>query len=61
MNRKELYFLALITFLTVVAWIVFGLVHAQNTSTVNDEDLRNIVPLTPYFDNDIINQLNNRK
>jgi len=61
MNRKEAYILAIITFLTVFAWIVFGIFHAKNTSVVKSEDIKKITPLTPKFDNDIINQLNSRR
>lgn len=60
MNRKELYIMAIITFFTVIAWIIFGLFHARNTSNVKDLDLGTITPLTATFDSDIINQLNNR-
>ena len=61
MNRKEFYILAIITFMTVVAWIIFGVVHARNTSTVEVINTAEIVPLTPAFDSDIINQINNRE
>ena len=60
MNRKELYILAIITFLTVCAWITFGFLHAKKTSTIDDKTLINIVPLTPTFDNEIIKQLEQR-
>ena len=60
MNRKELYILALITFLTVCAWIIFGFFHAGKTSTIDDKSLIKIVPLTPTFDNETIRQLNSR-
>lgn len=60
MNRKELYIMAIITFLTVLAWIIFGFNNANNTSTIDDTAIKNIVPLTPTFDSDIIKQLNER-
>ena len=61
MNRKEVYILAIITFLTVFAWIVFGIIYAKNTSSVGASDIKKITPLTPNFDSDIINQLNQRR
>ena len=61
MNRKELYILALITFMTVVVWIIFGISCARKISKVEDQTLKTIVPLTPTFDSDIINQLNRRE
>ncbi|OGF98835.1 hypothetical protein A3D78_06035 [Candidatus Gottesmanbacteria bacterium RIFCSPHIGHO2_02_FULL_39_14] len=61
MNRKEVYILAIITFLTVFAWVVFGIIHAKNTSAINASEIKKLAPLTPYFDSDIINQLNTRR
>ena len=52
--------MAIITFLTVLAWIIFGFNNANNTSTIDDTAIKNIVPLTPTFDSDIIKQLNER-
>lgn len=61
MNRKDIAILAIIVFFTVVAWIVFGIYHAKNTSTVSQKELRQVVPLTPTFDNDIIKKLRSRE
>lgn len=61
MNRKEFAILAIIIFLSVTAWIIFGVNSAKNTTTVTQNDLRQVVPLTPNFDNDIINRLKSRE
>lgn len=61
MNRKEVYILAIITFMTVFSWVVFGVIHAKNTTKVEDAAIRKVVPLTPAFDKDIINQLKSRQ
>lgn len=61
MNRKEVTILALITFLTVIAWIAFGIYHARKTSTVSPVQLKEIEPLTPTFNNGIIEGLKNRE
>ncbi len=61
MNRKEFFVLTLITFFTVIAWIIFDLYHAKLTSTISVNQKRQIVPLTPTFDNDIIKKLKNRE
>lgn len=61
MNRKELAIIAIAIFLTVTAWIVFGVYHARNTNTVSQKELRQVIPLTPNFDNDIINRLKSRE
>lgn len=51
----------LILFATVSAWIVFSIYHARNMTSVTPEETQEIVPLTPTFDNDIINSLSNRE
>lgn len=61
MNRKEFTILAIIVFATVFAWIIFGVYHAKTTSSVSQENLRQVVPLTPAFDNDIIRKLRSRE
>ncbi|MCL4339070.1 hypothetical protein M1271_05265 [Patescibacteria group bacterium] len=61
MNRKEIMIMALIILLTVAAWIVFGVYHAKTESSISQQDLRQVVPLTPTFDNDIIKKLRSRE
>lgn len=51
----------LIVFATVIAWIVFGIYHARNKTIITTEEAKEIVPLTPTFDNDIINSLSTRE
>ncbi|OGG26257.1 hypothetical protein A2960_04745 [Candidatus Gottesmanbacteria bacterium RIFCSPLOWO2_01_FULL_39_12b] len=61
MNRKEITILSIITFLTVIAWMAFGIYHARTTSTVTEIQKKQIVPLTPTFDTEIIRQLSKRE
>jgi len=61
MNPKELSILSIITFLTVIAWIIFGIYHARTTSTVTNIQLKEIAPLTPTFDSDLIEKLTTRE
>lgn len=61
MNRKEIVILSIAIFLTVIAWIIFGVYHTKTTSTVTQKELRQVVPLTPNFDNDIIKKLKSRE
>lgn len=61
MNRKELAIITLIILLSVVAWIVFGVFGAHNRSSISQAELRQVVPLTPNFDNEIIKRLSNRE
>lgn len=61
MNRKEYAIIAIITFITVIVWILAGIYFAKTKTTVTDTQLQQIVPLTPTFDNDIIRQLSKRE
>lgn len=61
MNRKELVILAIIVFLSVIAWMIFGVIHAKNSTSITQKELKQVIPLTPTFDNDIIKGLHNRE
>lgn len=61
MNRKEVAIIGVITFATVLVWIMFGVSHAQQTTIISSEQQAEIVPLTPTFDNDIIKTLSLRE
>ena len=61
MNRKELAILAIIIFLSVIAWIIFGIFAAKNNSAITQKELKQVIPLTPTFDNDIIKGLKGRE
>lgn len=61
MNRKEFAIIAIVIFLSVLAWLIFGVYHANTTSTITQKELKQVVPLTPTFDNDIIKKLKSRE
>lgn len=61
MNSKETAVIALIIFLTVVAWIAFGLYHAAKTSSITSLQQEQIKPLTPNFDGAIIEKIKSRE
>ena len=61
MNRKEFLIIAVIIFLSVFAWITLDIVSARNKSAITQKELRQVVPLTPAFDNDIIMKLKSRE
>ncbi len=61
MNRKEFAILASIILLTVVAWIVFSVYHTNTTPTVSQKELRQVAPLNPKIDTDLIRKLRNRE
>lgn len=57
MRNKDIFFLSLLTFLTVVAWIGFDIYHAAVTSTISPILEKQIQPLTPKFDTEIVEVL----
>lgn len=61
MNRKEVAILAMIIFLSVVAWIAFDIYHTRSKETISPKELQQVVPLTPTFDNDILKGLKVRE
>jgi hypothetical protein len=61
MNRKEFTILSIITFLTVIAWIIFSINHTKTSSNLEGVKMIELTPLTPNFDNDIIMSLKNRE
>lgn len=61
MNRKEIVILTLVVFLTVIAWIAFGVYHAQSAATISEADFEKVAPLTPTFDTDLTEMLKKRE
>jgi hypothetical protein len=61
MNRKEFTVIAVIIFLSVVAWIAFDIVSTRSKSSTTQKELHHVVPLTPTFNNDIIMKLKGRE
>ncbi len=61
MNRKEFLIITIIIFLSVFAWVTLDIVSARNKSTIGQKELREVIPLTPTFDNDIIMKLKSRE
>lgn len=59
-NDKDLLMIAVFTFLTVSAWILFELVKTTKTTTVTVSAKRVIVPLSPTIDTDTMANIQNR-
>lgn len=57
MSSKEILFLSIFTFLTVLAWIAFDIYHAATTPTVTPIQQELIKPLNPKFDTEVILRL----
>lgn len=57
MTNRQILFLSLLTFLTVLAWIGFDVYHVLTTSTVKAIDQEMIRVLEPKFDTNTILEL----
>ncbi|MFH0863563.1 MAG: hypothetical protein V1858_00530 [Candidatus Gottesmanbacteria bacterium] len=57
MSSKQILFLSIFTFLTVLAWIIFDVYHTITASTISPIQQDLIRPLDPKFDNQLILEL----
>jgi hypothetical protein len=57
MNRKEWLIAAILTFITVVAWIVFDIIHTQKQVEISPEVQEVLEPISPDFDTGVVESL----
>ncbi|MDP3998741.1 MAG: hypothetical protein Q8P89_03960 [bacterium] len=60
MSGKDLLIFSILTFLTVVGWIVSEAYHASATSTLTTVEQKLMEPLNPSFDQNVIIKLKER-
>ena len=60
MSNKDLLILSILTFITVVVWILSDVYHAATTSTITPLEKKLIEPLKPSFDQEVILKLKRR-
>lgn len=61
MKHKYFLFISILTFIVVVAWIGFNLYHTSITSTVDQTLSFQIAPITPDFNDTVLETLRNRE
>lgn len=54
---KDIFILSLVTFITVVAWLVFDIYHASTVNTIKLPTEELMKPLLPSIDTDLIREL----
>lgn len=60
MNNRDVFFISLFTFLTVVIWVVADAYHSFVASTIPVPLQRAIAPITPKLDTTVIQGLKKR-
>jgi hypothetical protein len=61
MNKKEVLFLSICVFLTVIAWLVADIVHTSSSKQL-DEDIEQVAPVEPIkLDSKIFELLEQKK
>ena len=60
MKYKDIITLLVSGFLLVIAWIVFSIYHNSVKSTTPEDLKKEIVPISPTFDQSTIDKLNSR-
>lgn len=50
MTRKELLITAILTFITIVAWVLFDIIHTRAQVEIAPEIQELIEPINPEFD-----------
>ena len=61
MKRKDILVLLIPSFIFVLAWIGFGIVHNLVTPTISESLNTQISPITPSFDTKTISDIKNRQ
>lgn len=59
MTSRQVLFLSILTFFTILAWIVFDVYHALTTTTIKPVDQKIIRDLNPKFDTQTLLKLKN--
>lgn len=57
MIKKEFLVIAIITFITVIAWVIFDILHARAAVEISPKLQQVIEPLKPDFDQEAIDIL----
>lgn len=50
MNKKELLIIAIISFVTICAWVIFDIIHNTSQVTIPAKVQEVIEPIDPNFD-----------
>lgn len=57
MDKKSIFVISIATLFTIIAWVVFDIIHARATVEIAPEIQEVIEPINPNFDSEAINLL----
>ncbi len=57
MDRKSFFIISIATFITVILWVIFGVLHTRAETEIPAELQQIIEPLDPNFDESAIKLL----
>ena len=61
MERKDLLYVSIITFITVFAWIIFDVYHSAVTSTLTDVQQKLVSVLNPKIEESTLEKIRERQ
>lgn len=56
MTKQSLFVAVLLTFLTIVAWVIFDILHTQKQVEIPPKTQEVLEPINPNFDTGVLNQ-----
>lgn len=57
MQGKHFLYILIATFITIVIWVGVDIIHSKSTVQIPPETKELLEPLTPNFDQEVINEL----
>lgn len=60
MKKKRNIYLAVVTLITVLCWMAFGVIHTYQKSTITPDVAKAMTPLNPTIDDRVFPELENR-
>lgn len=57
MTKKEWLIAAILTFITICAWVIFDIIHTRSSVEIPKDVQEVLEPINPNFDTKILEQL----
>ncbi|MFH0937235.1 MAG: hypothetical protein V1808_02995 [Candidatus Daviesbacteria bacterium] len=57
MTRKQFLYITIITFITIIIWVVVDIIHSRATVQIPQEIQQVLEPISPTFDQEALDEL----